>query len=316
MKHTIGIDLGGTKLAAALVTEDGKILDFIKVPVNLKKVESPLTAQRRIIQTMVDIVLDFKNRFPKECSPSRFQGIGLASAGPMDVSKGLLVNPMNYPGWKVVPIRQRLEGALQKVNFPCKIHFQNDAMSAALAEGWVGSAKKLTSYAVVTVGTGIGTGVILNRRPCQTNGAGSEFGHSILQMENLKRDVKTLAHNTVEGLASGTALVRRAKELGFNGNSVEELVATKDPIFKNLYNDMALALACLCYNLSIGFRMEGIFLSGGLIKIQELYFRQMEKQYRNLIKEFNSLYECPIRIAKTKNKAGVLGAAFLPWLKD
>lgn len=313
--YTIGFDLGGTKLAAALVSGDGSIVDFIKVPVNLQNEGSPKKAQLRVIHLMADVALDFKVRFPALLSSAKFRGVGLASAGPLNVETGTLINPTNFRGWKIVPIRQLLQAELKKRKFSTTVHFQNDAMASALAEGWVGAAKKDRSYAVVTVGTGIGSGLILNGRPCQSRGAGSEFGHILSDLRGLQAEPQSRAHFTVEGLASGTALLRRAKELGFKGTSVEELVMEKSPLYQPLFDDMAWALASLCYNLSIGFNLDAIYLSGGLIKIKELYFPQMKTRYRQLVRDFNPLFECPLSIAKTKNQAGVLGAAYLPYLK-
>lgn len=314
MKHTIGFDLGGTKLAAALVKQNGEIVDFIKVPINLKTAGTPQKAQKQIIQMMADIALDFKSRFPRQCSPQNLEGIGLASAGPMNIEKGVLIHPVNFPGWKIVPIKALLEKALLKIGIKSKVYFQNDAMAAALAEGWVGGARKMQSYAVITVGTGIGSGVILNGRPCQSKGAGSEFGHILLNVKNVQGGSPHFTQ-TAEGIASGTALLRRARELGFTGNSVEELVADNQKKYQFLYDDMSWALAALCYNLSIGFHLDGIFLSGGLIKIQNLYFKQTQKIYQKMVRDFNKMFEVKINIARTKNQAGVLGAAYLPWLK-
>ncbi len=315
MKYTIGFDLGGTKLAAALVREDGKILNYVKVPVNMKGAGSPENAQKTVIQLIADLACDLKNRFPKECSASNFQGIGLASAGPMNVEKGILINPVNYPGWKVFPLLKKAEDKIRKSGFKTKVHFQNDAIAAALAEGWVGGAKKMDSYAVVTIGTGIGSGLIVNGRPCQTKGAGSEFGHLLISLPDIKQRPKNLSHYTVEGIASGTGLLRRAKERGFKGNSVEELVLLRGSKFQDLFDDMAWALAILCYNLSIGFNLDGIFLSGGLIKIEELFFKETVQHYKKLMTQFNPMFETSIKIAKTKTQAGVLGAAYLPWQK-
>ena len=121
---------------------------------------------------------------------------------------------------------------------------------------------------------------------------------------------------TVEGIASGTGLIRRARELGFKGGSVEELVASQDPQFQPLFADMSWALACLCYNLSIGYNLEKIFLSGGLIKIKGLFFNDLRLHYKTLIKQMNPLFECKIEIAKTKNHAGVTGAGYLPYISQ
>lgn len=312
--YTIGLDLGGTKLAAALLNNKGEMIDFIKVPVDMKREGSATKTQKRIIGLMTDIAMDFKNRYPKETTGKNFLGIGLASAGPLNAEEGKLTNPVNYPGWKIVPIRDLLQKSIQSQGLKTKVYFQHDATAAALAEGWVGGAKRMASYAVVTVGTGVGSGVIFNGMPAQSRGRGSEYGHTIIDYKKLQENPSQLHHCTVEGVASGTGLLRRAKELGFFGSSVEELVASKDLKYQVLYKDMSLALACLCYDLSIGYNLEKIFLSGGLIKIKSLYFAEMKNHYKNLIRQMNPDFECKIEIAKTKNTAGVLGAGYLPYL--
>lgn len=314
MTYTIGLDLGGTKLAAALMNQKGEMLDFIKVPVDMKREGSAQKTQKRVIELMADICLDFKNRFPRETSGSAFKGIGLASAGPLNTDEGKLIYPVNYPGWKIVPIRDLLQKEIQKRKLKTKVFFQHDATAAALAEGWVGGARGLSSFAVVTIGTGVGTGLIFNGRPGQSRGMGSEYGHIVVDIEGLKANPDKLHHFTVEGMASGTALLRRAKEMGFTGNSVEELTMAKDSKYDVLYKDMAWALACLCYNLSIGYNLEKIFLSGGLIKIRDLYMKDLKAHYKNNVRQTNPAFECKIEVAKTKNHAGVLGAGFLPYL--
>lgn len=314
---TIGLDLGGTKLASALLDQNGHIIDFIKIPVEMGKEGSALKTQRRVIGLMSDICHDFKRRFPTELSSKHFKGLGLASAGPLDTEKGLLISPINFPGWKTVPIKKLLQDSLSGSGIKTNVTFQNDAIAAALAEGWIGGAKSFESYAIVTVGTGIGSGVIFNGRPCHSKGMGSEFGHIICDMQSLIKNPKALKKHTVEGMASGTALLRRAKEMGFKGESVEELVnahkLSKDK-FQILFDEMAFALAILCYDLSIGFHLDGIFISGGLIKIKQLYFDQMKKHYNTLITEFNPKFKTKISIAKTGNHAGVIGAGYLPYL--
>lgn len=312
--YTIGFDLGGTKLAAALLDQDGVMLDFIKVPVHMTQEKSASATQKRVIQLMADIAKDFKNRFPKETKPSVFKGVGLASAGPLNAEEGKLINPVNYPGWKIVPIRDLVEKEINKQAFKTKVYFQHDATAAALAEGWVGGAQKMSSFAVVSIGTGIGTGIIFNGYPAQSQGMGSEYGHMVIDYKKLQSHPDQLHHCTVEGLSSGTGLLRRAKELGFKGNSVEELIELGDSKYNVLFADMAHALACLCYNLSIGYNLEEIFLSGGLIKIKNLYLKELRSHYKKMVRQMNPAFECTIEIAKTKNQAGVLGAGYLPHL--
>lgn len=314
---TIGLDLGGTKLASALLNQNGEIIDFIKVPVEMTKDGSALKTQKRVISLMADICHDFKRRYPKETSDKLFKGVGLASAGPLDTEKGLLINPINFPGWKKVSIRDDLAKVLAKQKVKTKVAFQNDAIAAALAEGWIGGAREMKTYAVVTVGTGIGTGVIFNGKPCHSKGMGSEFGHLVADMNSVMKNPKDLKKFTVEGLASGTGILRRAKEMGFKGESVEELVhayrAGKKE-YQILFDEMAFALAILCYDLSIGFHLDGIFLSGGLIKIKDLYLENLKANYSSLITTFNPNFKTKITPAKTGNHAGVIGAGYLPYL--
>ncbi|XGC80618.1 ROK family protein [Bdellovibrio bacteriovorus] len=312
--YTIGFDLGGTKLAAALLDNKGTMLDFIKVPVDMKREKSALQTQKRVIGLMADIAMDFKQRFPKETTGKSFLGIGLASAGPLNAAEGKLIHPVNYPGWKIVPIRDLVEKEVVKRGFKTKVHFQHDATAAALAEGWVGGGAGMSSFAVVSVGTGVGSGVIFNGFPAQSRGMGSEYGHTIVDFKKLQESPDKLHHCTVEGIASGTGLLRRAKEMGFQGSSVEELVASKDAKYQVLFKEMSWALACLCYDLSIGYNLERIFLSGGLIKIRNLYFNDLKNHYKRMIHQMNPAFECKIEVAKTKNTAGVLGAGYLPYL--
>lgn len=314
MTYTIGFDLGGTKLAAALLDNNGQMIDFIKVPVDMKREKSAVQTQNRVISLMADIALDFKKRFPKQTSGKHFLGVGLASAGPLNAEEGKLIFPVNYPGWKIVPIRDLVEKEIRKRGFKTNVYFQHDATAAALAEGWVGGGKGMESYAVVTVGTGVGTGVIFNGFPVQSKGMGSEYGHTVVDFKKLQENPDKLHECTVEGVASGTGLLRKAKSMGFTGSSVEELVETKDPKYQILFKEMSWALACLCYDLSIGYNLERIFLSGGLIKIKNLYLHDLKTYYKKTVQQMNPAFECKIEIAKTKNHAGVLGAGYLPYL--
>ena len=317
-RFTVGLDLGGTKLAGALVHSSGEILSFHKASILHLKTGSPKIQQRQIIDLMASMILNFKKEFPHAFQAPQFAGVGLASAGPMNVDKGCLLNPTNFPGWKTAPLQKDLMEILSRHRIKTPVAFQNDAIAAALAEGWMGGAKGLKSFAVVTIGTGIGSGVIFNGQPVQTNGMGSEFGHLIVQ-NNLINSSKDLRNNTVEGIASGTGILRRAKNMGFKGNSIEELVQTLESGEKKyqvLFDEAADALAALCYNLSIGFNLEKILFSGGLIKVRSLYYERMKKRYLSLVNEMNPYFRCPIQVAKGLNQAGVLGAAYLPYLAD
>ena len=316
MKYSIGIDLGGTKLATALVNNNGKILEHGKFPLDLASSVSPSAGKKKVLALMKAACLDYKMRYPTETSAKNFAGIGLASAGPLNVAAGELIDPSNFPGWKKFKIVEELEKNLAESAWKPRTFFQNDAIAAAFAEKWIGAASDCRSFVVITVGTGIGTGVIFNGLPCQTAGMGSEWGHLLIDVKGRQQAGTSIVDHTVEGIASGTALLKRARALGFVGNSVEELVVAhkQHDKYQILFDDMAWALASLCYSLSMGFHLDKILFSGGLIKIKELYWAQTRKYYGELINEKNPAFRAPIEVAKAGNLAGVLGAASLPFL--
>ena len=259
----------------------------------------------------------YKRNFPVETSKKKFKGIGLASAGPLNVYSGELIDPTNFTGWKRFSIVNELQTLLSQSDWQPKIFFQNDAIAAAFAEQWIGAAQQCKSFVVITLGTGIGTGVIFNGLPCQTNGMGSEWGHLRIDIKGLQQKNSSITDHTVEGIASGTALLKRARAIGFKGNSVEELVVAnkKNHKYDFIFTDMARALAALCYSLSMGFKLDKILLSGGLIKIKNLYLNQTKQIYSDLIREKNPSFFAPISVAKANSKAGVIGAASLPYFK-
>lgn len=316
LRYTIGLDLGGTKLASALISSDGKIVESHKFPLELDRHPTPRASQRRVLDLMSEACMDLFRRYPEETQNSKlFAGVGLASAGPMNVETGELLHPANFRGWRKVALRDLLQSRLRqrgvKENLS-HVSFQNDAIAAALAESWVGGAVGKKSFAVLTVGTGIGTGVIFQGRPCQTSGMGSEFGHSIWNGPGVRGQPEKISHHTVEGVASGTGLLRLAQERGLKVSSVEELVNSGQHL--DLFDDMAWALAGLCYNLCMGFHLESILVSGGLIKIRHLFLEKVQTRTRQLIQARNPSFHCPIRIAKAGAFAGVLGAGYLPYL--
>lgn len=311
-KFALGLDLGGTKLAAALVRSDGKVLEHIRISILEEKV-NPKTAPKKIIYKMIEVTADFKKKYPEAFKNKNFAGVGLASTGPLNVEKGTLNKPSNFPGWNVVPICKLLQAELKKIGITKKIQFQNDAMASAIAEGAFGAAKKNKNFAVVTMGTGVGTGIIFNGKPAQFGGMGSEWGNALFMSADVK-DSQDLFKYSFEGMASGTGILLRAQAMGFEGHTIEELVKkieAGDVHYRKLFDDAADALAALCYNLSIGFNLEKILFSGGLIKIQYLYFERLKAHYNFLINLYGSDFKSQIQVAKCGNQAGVVGAAAL-----
>lgn len=301
---TIGIDLGGTKVAVGAVSAQGKVIQHRQEPTEKS---NPRALTRQIARICA-----------KLCAELRAEpyGIGLASAGPLDIERGLLLFPTNFKNWKRVELVRLLREALRKEKISSPLAFQNDAMAAALGEGWIGAAKQLESYAVVTVGTGIGSGVVFRGKPLQFSGMGSEWGNALLSLQSL-RESPSVYEASVENFASGTGLLKRARERGFSGAHTEELVAALragDTQWQALFDDAALALAMLCYNLSLGLHLQKILFSGGLLAASDLFLPRVHELYDEWIRQRPG-FRTTIGKAKLGKRAGLVGAARLPRLQ-
>lgn len=320
---SIGIDLGGTKIATGLVDSTGKVLAEDRRPSKAPN-HDQISVKKQIefcVNAMADTAYAVVEQRPGKTFREKLSGIcgvGLAAAGPLDVNKGLIVHPANLGDWGIVPIVRLLTAALKKRGLNFKVHFQNDAIAAALGEGWIGRAKGLESYVMITLGTGIGTGVILNGKPAQSRGMGSEWGHHIVDLTAFGDDpVEGWYHSTVEGMASGTGMRKLAKLKGFNGSSTTELAAAarkKDPIALEIFDGASRALASCFYNFSIGFNLQKFVFTGGMLPIQDLFVPQAIEMYKKMIKATAPDFEAPIVVSKLGNEAGVIGAARLPYI--
>jgi len=323
---SIGLDLGGTKIAAALVDSQGqplRVAVYPTVPPQMAEQDpraltatTPSAVKRHIgyvVEAMADAALQVLADQPR----SQLIGVGLASAGPMNIEKGTLNDPANFKGWKNVPLVELLKKTLAKRGLKKPVSFQNDAIAAALGEGWVGQAKGCDTYAMITVGTGIGTGVILRGQPAQSGGMGSEWGHLLVAAPGLAKDPSSCNAREVEGIASGTGLVLRARERGLNFSSAHQLAEAAragDPRAQALFEESAEALAALFYSLSLGFHPEKFVVGGGMLAVKDLFLKRAISLYRDWIRRKNPLFVAPVAISRLGNQAGAIGAARLPWL--
>ncbi len=332
--YTIGLDLGGTKILTALVDGAGRIhhqVTHAVIPPGRPELDprDPYQPTSGDVRAHINWVLAQMADSIAQCADSlsskeqkKILGVGLASAGPMDLRKGRLVDSSNWKGWKTVPIidglqkacaKRKLTGALKE-----KAFFQNDAVAAALGEGWVGAAKKKETYAMITLGTGVGVGVVLEGRPAQSRGRGCEWGHVMCDSRGLSDRLDDADQGTPDRLVSGTGLVRQARRYGFKDFTTAEIIAQaareNDPRAKRLFRESAESLASLFWSLSLGFNPEIFTLSGGLLKIEDLFVPEAIRLYQDAIRVKYPSFECPVRISRIGSKIGVIGAARLPRL--
>jgi glucokinase len=192
----LAFDIGGTKLAAAVVDRDGSTDGLVVEP----------TDHTHGWEPVVDRLFTMGRRAMAQAGCGAVHAVGIACGGPLDPSGGVLVSPPHLPGWLDVPI-----GPLARQAFGVPFALQNDATAAAVAEYRFGAGRGTATMLYLTVSTGIGGGAVVDGTlHLGTAGNGSEFGH--LTVRRGGRLCSCGRRGCIEAYASGTSIAVRARE--------------------------------------------------------------------------------------------------------
>ena len=190
----VGVDVGGTKVAAGLVDANGEIISHRRVP--MVSSASPQEGLDAVLSAIAQVLAD----------GAAVSGIGICAPGPLDPKTGIILNPPNLPCWRNFPLAKLVQ---QKYRVSVKV--DNDANAAALAEARWGAGRGYRTVFYATIGTGIGTGIVMDDHIYHgRTGAAGEGGHVSIDY----RGPICLCGKPgcIEILASGTALAKRASE--------------------------------------------------------------------------------------------------------
>jgi len=195
-----GVDLGGTNIKAALVDDGGRIVAFHTEPTHADRGPEDTAARMgRMVHTLAHLV---------GIATSDIAGVGLGTPGPQNLETGVILRAGNLPGWDNFPIRDRLAAHCGH-----SVTYANDATAAAYGEFWVGSGRDYESLILLTLGTGVGGGIIIG--DASIDGAhshASEFGHIIVDASATARKCPFGHSGDLEAYSSATALKARAAE--------------------------------------------------------------------------------------------------------
>ncbi|MEE8318909.1 MAG: ROK family protein, partial [Dehalococcoidales bacterium] len=260
-RPVLAVDLGGTKMIIAVISADGRILARERC-LTLSE-EGPQPVITRLFAA-IDVILG-----RQEMSPSQLYGICIGAAGIIDIKRGRLVSGPHLPGWSDLPLRDTVE---EKYGIPSFL--LNDASAAALGEHRYGAGQGTKDLVLLTVGTGIGGGIIVNGRLYQgAAGAAGEIGHMTIDV-NGTRDI---CGNTgcLETLVSGTAIaaeVRRRLENGEKSSLREMANGRLGDITAEMVNAAARSRDALA--LEAISRM-GTCLGAGLVSMVNIFNPEM-----------------------------------------
>jgi len=316
----IGIDVGGTKIAGGLVTPKGRLVTSLTVPTR---------ASHGFEASFGQVILVIERLIGRAGGKERIEGIGLCAPGPLDTHKGVILNAPNIPGWTKVPLAAKLG---KQFGLPVKV--ENDANAAGLAEVLFGAAAGYRHVFYVTVSTGIGTGIIINRRIYHgKNGAAGEGGHVSIDSQSPYRcGCGALGH--VEALASGPAMARRARvrleqehttpsrlrELTRGDLSritpqmIETTARLGDVVAREIVEETGFYLGVWLAGMITLLDPEAIVMGGGVSRIGKPLFRTIRKTILQYTLNPSLAAHTPLLSAKLEKLVGVYGAAslFLP----
>jgi glucokinase len=307
----LGVDIGGTKVAAGLVDARGQIVKRSRVPMAATgDAESGLAAVLAAIGELLP------------ASSERVRGIGICSPGPLNPRSGVIINPPNLPCWRNFPLAERVRA---RYNVPVKV--DNDANAAGLAEVLWGAARGFSNVFYATVGTGIGSGIILDGKILHgRTGAAGEAGHMGIDMHGPKCPCGK--KGCVEVLASGPAIARRARQKlasnsrslmlqlaggdlqAVNGEIVSRASQQGDALASEVIDEILDVLAYWLGNVIDFQEPEVVVMGGGVSTTLAPYLEEIRKRWTGAV--VNPWPEkVPLLLAHYGEEAGVAGAAAL-----
>lgn len=195
-----GVDVGGTNIKIGIVNESGTIVAQTKFPTEPDK--NPSVAIEKSKKTLDEILA------AEGINQSQIKAVGVGTPGPLDLKTGTILTPTNLPGWRNFPIRDEFASATGKPTF-----YANDAGAAAFGEFWAGAGKDHESMILITLGTGVGGGIIVNDFSIDgAHSMGAEIGHMTIDNSKDARTCSCGKPGHLEAYASATAVAQRAKE--------------------------------------------------------------------------------------------------------
>jgi ROK family protein len=310
-EYAFGIDLGGTTAKIGLFTTSGALLEKWEVATDTSN------AGEHILENLAAAVLGKMKE--KSIQPEQVEGVGIGVPGPVLDSSIVPIVCANLGGWGERNVSAQLSGLLDGL----KVLVGNDANVAALGEIWMGAAKGAKNAVMVTLGTGVGGGVVVNGKVIDgVHGAGGEIGHITVNRHETavcgcgKR-------GCLEQYSSATGVVRCMKLLldenpdtpcvlrgtEFAAKDVFDAARNGDALAAREVDEMSDTLGMALANIASTVDPEAFLVGGGVARAGDVLFAPLNKHFQEYA--FKSCRETPIKQASLGNDAGIYGAVRL-----
>jgi glucokinase len=317
-KWVIGVDLGGTNIVVGVLPidgGDGHVLALKNEPTDAER------GAKFVVDKIVLLIEEARAEVVAQFGGTRadFAGIGIGAPGPLNRATGTVIQSPNL-GWRNFPLRDLISNA---VNLPAVL--DNDANCATYGEWWLGAGRNVDNLIGLTLGTGIGGGIVLNGEIFHgVSDAAGEIGHMTIEANGRKCPCGN--YGCLEAYASGPAIARRAIEgleagaesllSDLVGDRIEtitaatvyEAVINGDPYANEVMRETAKFLGAGVANVINIFNPDMIVISGGVTKAGDHLFVPLRSEVRR--RAFKSALDaCQLTAAQLPGTAGVIGAA-------
>ena len=316
-RYILGVDLGGTSINVGVVPFDGgSVFGMRSMPTESQH------GAKFVVDRMIEMIREAMRDARREADipENGFVGIGLGSPGPLDRKTGTVIETPNL-GWRNFPLRDLVSNAIG-----LDAELDNDANCATLGEWWQGAGRGVSMLVGVTLGTGIGGGIVLNGRVFHgAADVAGEVGH--MTIDSTGRKCKCGNYGCLEAYASGPAIAARAIEgletgvesilpaltkgdlSRLTAETVYEAIIAGDAYAMEVMRDTAKFLGTGIANLINILNPEMVVISGGVTKAGEHLFEPLTKEVRR--RAFRHASEtCRIVSSELGGMAGVIGAAY------
>jgi len=314
--HFVGVDIGGTKVAAGLVDYTGKITRQTRTPM----VATDAVAGLAAVTTAIDSVYSATDLSPR--LKDSIAGIGICAPGPLNPETGVVINPPNLPGWRNFPLAAEISKA-----YRLPVRVDNDGNAAALAEALWGAGRGYRNVFYATIGTGIGSGIVFDGRIYHgRTGGAAEGGHMSIDYRGPRCGCGKLG--CIEALAAGPAIARRASELiaagsrsgilaqlaGHPGPITSEMVGQAyragDSLAEQVLHETATLLTVWLGNIVDLLEPDVMIVGGGVASLLQPFFEEIRDQLPVWCVN-SQCQDIPLLPAHYGTDAGIAGGAAL-----
>lgn len=302
---TVGVDFGGTNIKIGLVSDAGRVA----------LVRILATRAHRCPQAFVEGVSRVVEELAQQAAvrPSQLRGVGVGAPGLVNGARGLIHTLVNVPGWREVPLGRQLARRLR-----CRCVVDNDVNCVALGEWRFGAARGARALVCLTLGTGVGGGLVLNGQLYRgVTGAAGELGHMVIDPDGPRCGCGS--RGCLEAHVGSAAIGRLARQKRFRqagGRLTPELMARAaragDAVARQVWRSVGCSLGIGVGSLINVFNPDRVVIGGGVSNAWSLFAPTMMRTIRAQAMTIPARAARVVR-ARLGDRAGILGAAVLVW---